>query len=72
VIPLVIVLTPFIAARRNVARLGLVSIGCSLLLALSAIPDISASPAIATATICVAAAALVGSIAVVVATRDYR
>ena len=71
-VPIGIVSAPFVIARRDVLLHARVCIACSLLLLLSALPDISRSPAVCIATASVAVAALIGSIAVLIASPNYR
>lgn len=71
-IPLVIVVIPLYAASKKPDLLPQVGLACSSALLVSALLDISSSPAIATAIAVVAVASLSVSIALVAIARQYR
>ena len=68
-VPIAIVVFPIWAAMKRPAAVRRSGIACSLLLAASAIPDVSARPGVAVAVLTVAFAALLASVSVVLATR---
>lgn len=71
-VPIACVVVPLVATIRLPTRMALISCICSLLLMATAIPDINASPALATAVFVIGIAALTESIALVLVTRHYR
>jgi len=71
-VPIGLVVVPvFVVARRH-PRAGLVGIVCSVGLAASALVDAGSTPVVAAACAVVAAASLIGNVAVWVGLRQYR
>lgn len=71
-VPIVVIATPVTAALRSWREPVLVSTVCSLLLALTALPDAPDRMSLAIATWTVALATLLANIGVMVARRHYR
>jgi hypothetical protein len=71
-IPIACVVIPLVATIRLPRRMAMIGCICSLLLMATAIPDFTASPAIAIAIFVIGIAALAESIALVLVTRHYR
>lgn len=72
IVPVGLVVVPVVAVARRHRRAAAIGIWCSLGLGASALVDISDTPAVATACAVVAAAALVGNLAVWAGLRQYR
>lgn len=72
VVPVGLVVVPVVAVARGHRRAGLMGIACSVGLGLSALVDASRTPAVATACAIVAAASLLGNLAVWAGLRQYR
>ena len=71
-VPLSVIVTPLVATWRAPEIMVRTSIICSLLLGVTAIPDVSDSPATALGIVVVALASFLSSIAQVLVARKYR
>ena len=71
-LPLVTVAAPLFAASRKPDLLPRLGVGCSSILLLSALLDISSSPAVAVAVAVLSLASLSVSIALAAVARQYR
>ena len=71
-LPAALVVIPLVATFRQSPQMPIVNAVCAVSLIATAIPDITATPAIALAVGVIGFAALLQSIALVVATRHYR
>lgn len=71
-VPMGICLVPLWALVRRPASSGRIGIACSILLAITALPDLDNSPGVAAAVLAVSFAALLSTGAVAIATRHYR